>query len=144
MSTLDANRLGILSSSYFHNHHASSAVSAPQRRARQGSTVMKLGVVAAKIRTLAARGRALASAAASSSKQSLLAATLAAAGAAAALLQDQYRVRRHAPDLRRYDALFTVEPLSFLWSYSLRLRCWLEFTPPSSARTKGDICRPQE
>ena len=35
------NRLGILSSSYLHNHQASSTVSAPQQRPRQGSTVNK-------------------------------------------------------------------------------------------------------
>ena len=40
--TLDANRLGIiLSSSYLHSHQASTAVSAPQQRPRQGSTVNK-------------------------------------------------------------------------------------------------------
>ena len=39
-STLDANRRGILSSSYLHNRQASSAVSAPQQRPKQGSTVM--------------------------------------------------------------------------------------------------------
>ena len=27
---------------------------------------------------------------------------------------------------------------------NLSLLEWLEFTPPSSARTKGNICRPQE
>ena len=101
----------------------------------------ELGVVAAKIRTLAAMVRALAAAAPSTSEQSLLAATLLLAAALACSnafacssaclqqrlqqqlqqqqqhLHDQHRVRRHAPDLRRYDALFTVEPLSFLWSY---------------------------
>ena len=40
MSSLDANRLVILSSSHLHNHNASSVVSAPQERPRQGSTVM--------------------------------------------------------------------------------------------------------
>ena len=40
MSTIDPNRLGILSSSYLHNHQASSAVSAPPRP-RQGSTGIK-------------------------------------------------------------------------------------------------------
>ena len=34
------DRLGILWSSYLHNHQASSAVSAPQQRPRQGSTVV--------------------------------------------------------------------------------------------------------
>ena len=41
MLTLYANRLGILSPSYLCNHQASSAVSAPQQRPTQGSTVNK-------------------------------------------------------------------------------------------------------
>ena len=31
-----------------------------------------------------------------------------------------------------------------LSSFLLRPEEWLEFTPPSGARTKGDICRPRE
>ena len=63
MSTLDPNRLGILSSLYLHNHQASSAVSAPQQRP---SFNRKQGIVAAKIRSVAARVHGLAAAAASS------------------------------------------------------------------------------
>ena len=70
------------------------------------------GLVAAKIRTLAPVVRALAAAAPCSSKQCSLAATRYAClqqqqqqQQQQKHLQDQYRVRRHAPDLRRYDAL---------------------------------------
>ena len=74
MSTLDTNRLGILLSSYLHNHHqAGRTVSAPQQRPRFNR---EQGVVAEKIRNVAARVRALASVAA---------AALATAAAAAAL-----------------------------------------------------------
>ena len=83
-----------------------------------------------KIRTVAARVRALA-AAVTKQQQAVFACSTAFACGSVCLqqrllqqqqqqqqhLRDQYRVRRHAPD-RRYDALFPVEPLSFLWSYS--------------------------
>ena len=72
--------------------------------------------MAAKIRTLAPMVCTLAAAACSSSKQCLLAGTRYACLQQRSQqqqqqqqeqqhLQDQYRVRRHAPDLRRYDAL---------------------------------------
>ena len=86
MPTIGANRLGILSSSYLHNHPASRAVSAPQQRPRDNR---EQGVVALKIRTtvVAARLRALAAAAAaaapSCSEQRLLAVALAGSSALA-------------------------------------------------------------
>ena len=53
MSTLDANRCGILlsPSSYLHNHQASSGVSAPQKQPRVNR---EQGVVAATARRVAA------------------------------------------------------------------------------------------
>ena len=83
---LDANRLGILSFSYFHKTtEARSAVSAPHQWPRLSG---QQGVVAGKIRTMAARVRALAAAAgaSSSTKQHFT------------FLQDhQYRVQSTSP-----------------------------------------------